>query len=34
MCYNLMVLSYMGTLSVQVGLKMAAMRPKHVTKNH
>ena len=23
-----------GTLSVQVGLKMAAMRPKHVAKNH
>jgi hypothetical protein len=23
-----------GTLSVQVGVKMAAMRPKHVAKNH
>jgi len=23
-----------GTLSVQVGLRMAAMRPKHVAKKH
>ena len=36
-CYQLAILyctHIEGTLSVQVGLKMAATRPKHVAKNH